>query len=220
MRKTYGEKIISHNANGDSKEKLYEIYTSIIRRCHNQNQKSFKYYGGRGIKICDEWFNNYQSFKKWALENGYVEGLTIDRIDVNGNYEPSNCRWITKKEQQNNTRRNCFITYNGETKTISQWGEFYEIPYHILWRRLKENWDLEEAFGLKKRKRKTGKENKLSKPVNQYDLEGNFIRTWENILSVEKELKLNHSLISACCKKRRKHTGGYVWRYVKDDEMS
>ena len=97
------------NAHRHKKTKLYEVWCSMIKRCENPNDNGYKYYGGRGIKVCDEW-HEYEPFMKWALENGYKEhdrplDCTIDRIDVDGNYEPSNCRWADWKTQMNNTRR-------------------------------------------------------------------------------------------------------------------
>ena len=98
-------------------------------------------------KICDEWKNNYQAFKKWALENGYQDNLSIDRIDVNGNYCPENCRWTTDKEQKNNTRRNHYITYNGKTQSMSKWAEELNISYTVLRARInRSKWSIEKAF--------------------------------------------------------------------------
>ena len=92
--------------------RLYRIWRNIKTRCYNANSPDFQYYGSRGIVVCDEWKNNFKSFYEWSISNGYSEDLTIDRIDTFGNYEPSNCRWITIQEQQKN-RRHCLI-YKGE----------------------------------------------------------------------------------------------------------
>lgn len=96
---------------GQYYQKIYWVWSSMKKRCYNSNHPTFKNYGARGIKVCDEWKNSFQSFYEWAIKNGYESGLkqgecTLDRIDVNGNYEPSNCRWVSMKEQQNNKRNN------------------------------------------------------------------------------------------------------------------
>lgn len=87
--------------------RIYEIRKSMLKRCRNANHKSYNYYGGRGVKVCDEWSNNIDgamNFYNWAINNGYADGLTIDRIDSNGDYEPNNCRWVTKQMQCWNQR--------------------------------------------------------------------------------------------------------------------
>lgn len=98
--------ITKHGAtNHRSSEKLYNVWLRMKSRCNNPNTCNFKYYGGRGIKVCDEWQHDYSAFRSWANANGYKEGLSIDRIDVDGNYCPENCRWITMLEQQKNKRK-------------------------------------------------------------------------------------------------------------------
>ena len=96
-------------------------------RCYRNSCSNYCDYGGRGIKICDEWLNDFSTFKEWALSNGYREGLTIERKDVNGDYCPENCCWIPKSEQAKNRRNSHFITYKGETKTLSDWSKELHI---------------------------------------------------------------------------------------------
>lgn len=100
-------------------------------RCNNKNNKAFQYYGGRNIKVCKDWLE-FMPFYNWAMNNGYTENLTIDRIDVNGNYEPNNCRWITLKEQANNKRKTRKINIYGEIKTSYEFEKQYGIKAHLL----------------------------------------------------------------------------------------
>lgn len=125
--------------------RLYHAWESMKRRCTNKNSKDYKNYGGRGITICDEW-KDPKAFYDWAMTNGYKENLTIDRIDNNGNYEPSNCRWVTNKVQANNKRNSRLITYEGKTQTLAQWCEDLKIPYKKIHTRLRRGWDVKRAF--------------------------------------------------------------------------
>ena len=135
--------------------RLYRIWSSMKRRCYNLNDKNYKNYGERGITICEEW-NEFINFYNWAIKNNYDDNLTIDRIDVNKNYEPNNCRWVDRKIQGNNTRRNHYITYNGETKTMSEWADLYGINYNTLRGRINNyNWSIEKAFNTPVRKFET-----------------------------------------------------------------
>ena len=131
---------------GDSTTRLYGLWCTMKSRCYNPNMTSYEYYGGRGITICDEWRTSYAAFKEWALENGYKQGLTIDRIDVNGNYCPENCRWATRKEQNRNTRKNRIFTIGGKTQCMADWEEDAGISHQIIDRRMKKGLTFEEAI--------------------------------------------------------------------------
>lgn len=127
-------------------KKLYGVYKAMLERCYNPQNRRYKDYGGRGVKVCDLWQGEfgYDEFAKWALNNGRKDGLTIDRIDVNGNYEPSNCRWITNQEQQYNKRTNIFAEYNGESHPLKFWARKLGIPYTTLRAWFKDGMTIEE----------------------------------------------------------------------------
>ena len=124
-------------------------------RCYYTKHKHYSDYGGRGISICDEWMD-YTCFAKWAFRNGYSDNLTIDRIDVNGDYEPSNCRWIPMKEQQNNKRNNRIIEYKGKRYTLTQLAEKIGINKTTLRERLNAGWSVDDAVERPVRKRTKG----------------------------------------------------------------
>lgn len=109
--------------------RLYEIWQGMKRRCYNDTDARYCRYGGRGITVCDEWRNDFGSFHDWALENGYNDELTIDRIDNNGNYEPNNCRWSTMSEQCRNRSTNINIKIGNATKTLAEWCKIFDVPY-------------------------------------------------------------------------------------------
>ncbi len=138
---------------GQSKTRLYKIWQGMKKRCYNSNDKAYNYYGGRGIKVCDEWLNDFQTFYDWSMNNGYNEHLTIDRIDVNGNYEPNNCRWVDYKIQNRNSRHNTLFTIDGETRCLSEWCEILNLNYkNVLARVTRYNWSIGEALELIERK--------------------------------------------------------------------
>lgn len=127
-------------------KRLCKIWNCMLDRCYNKNNEHYKHYGERGIKVCDEWKSNFENFIEWAKNNGYADNLTIDRIDVNGNYCPQNCRWATIKEQANNKRNNNFITYNGKTQTIAQWSRELNIKRGCLELRYHKGWEVEDIL--------------------------------------------------------------------------
>lgn len=130
---------------GLSKTPLYPIWRDMLRRCEKPNCKDYRYYGARGIKVCDEW-HDVNTFYTWAMNNGYKEHLTINRIDNDGNYEPSNCNWVTWKEQNNNRRGNVIITHNGETHTQTEWLGILGISKDTYKDRLSRGWDKKDAI--------------------------------------------------------------------------
>lgn len=144
--------LANKTTHGGRYTRLYKIWRGMKDRCYNDKLSYYARYGGRGIMVCKEWLDDFQSFKEWALVNGYSDNLTLDRIDVNGNYEPSNCRWVTMKEQGNNRRTNHTLTYNGETKTISEWAETTGLSKGAIWHRIDMGWDVESALTTPARK--------------------------------------------------------------------
>lgn len=128
---------------GENKTRLHQIWVAMRGRCHHDRYKN---YGGRGISVCPEW-ENYVNFRDWALKNGYADDLTIERVDVNGNYEPSNCKWISSAEQAKNRRSNFRIIINGIERPLSEWCEIYNAPYQTVHTRIRDlGWDAEHAL--------------------------------------------------------------------------
>ena len=133
---------------GNSLTKLHQVWANIKDRCLNDNYAHKENYGGRGIGICEEWADSYEAFEEWSLSNGYEEGLTIDRIDNNGDYEPDNCRWTDMKVQCRNRRNNVILESNGERRCLAEWAEITNQPYMRLSSRHRRGWsDHEVIYG-------------------------------------------------------------------------
>lgn len=131
--------------------KIHNTWLNMLQRCENPNSTSFHLYGERGIKVCDEW-HDFQIFYKWASENGYKETLSIDRIDVNGNYEPDNCRWATIEQQANNKRTTRYVEYNGKNQSLSIWCKELGLKYKLIYGRLRKGWSVKDAFEIPSQK--------------------------------------------------------------------
>ena len=132
---------------GCSSHSLHGIWNMMKQRCYNKNNCSYPNYGGKGIRVCDNWFYDFNNFFTWAINNGYKQGLTLDRKRVGGDYEPSNCRWVGQTEQQNNRSNNIHITYRGVTLGLAQWADKLGIKYATLYKRIVINkWDPAKAF--------------------------------------------------------------------------
>lgn len=125
--------------------RIYRIWSNMKTRCFNKNRDSFYRYGGRGITVCDDWLT-FNNFYNWAIQNGYKDNLTLDRINVDGNYEPNNCRFITIQEQQKNRSNLHFLSYNGETMCLRDWARKMGLPRDIIARRLFDGWSVKRAL--------------------------------------------------------------------------
>lgn len=143
-RKVLGDMARKH---GESNTRLFKIWCGIKKRCFDKNSSRYSYYGGRGINMCSDWKNDFLTFKEWANSHGYTDELTIDRVDVNGNYCPENCRWATKEQQANNTRTNHYLEYKGVKRSMSEWCKILGLNYYKIRTRINScHWTVEEAF--------------------------------------------------------------------------
>lgn len=133
----------SHKRSGT---RLYNIWNGMKQRCRDKNHIKYKNYGARGIRVCDDWLHDFMNFYNWAINNGYKENLTIDRIDVNGNYEPSNCQWLTNFEQQHNKTNLIILEYDGKSLCISEWARLLNIPETTLRSRHRRGWPDNECL--------------------------------------------------------------------------
>lgn len=137
-----------------SDSRLYRIWAEIKQRCYNPKATSYENYGGRGIKMCNAWLDSFESFFEWSVANGYSDKLSIDRINSDGDYEPSNCRWADATTQANNTRSNRIISFNGKTLTVAQWAKELNVSDKLLRSRLDAGWDFQRAV-LQRKQRKS-----------------------------------------------------------------
>lgn len=143
-----------NKTHGMTKTRLYHIWSGVKDRCKNSNANAYSEYGGRGIKICEEWENDFLEFEKWALGNGYNEKLSLDRINTNGDYEPSNCRWATPKQQARNTRRTIYMDYKGSKIPVAEFCEdnniynrsfvLARIAQGVSWEQILTDWDIKQ----------------------------------------------------------------------------
>jgi hypothetical protein len=137
--------------------KLYGVYKHMINRCHKRKDRDYKWYGARGIRVCNEWKKDRAKFFVWALSNGYKEGLHLERTNNNKGYSPANCVWATRKTNMNNTRRNRFLTWKGQRLTFSQWSKVFGFKYWVIGSRINAGWSVEDALTrpvMKMRRRK------------------------------------------------------------------
>ena len=163
---------MSKITHGLSHTRIYNIWRNMIFRCYNPKCPTYNYYGGKGIIIYDEWRNNFKSFYDWSMSNGYTDELSIDRINSDLSYEPSNCRWATDLEQANNRCNNTLITFNGQTLTKAQWARKMEISFQRLEYNLEQNNGvIDDNIFKKPRKHTTITHNGVTKTIKEWSAE-------------------------------------------------
>lgn len=190
-----------NTTHGCSHTRLHDIWKNMRSRCLRTYNTAYKNYGGRGIKICKEW-NDFKTFRDWAYENGYSEELTIDRVDVNGDYTPENCRWVSAEKQANNKRTNHFVEHNGERKTISEWAKELGFPYSKLKYRIQKEMGEDNIFS----KCTFSKKAVLCVETG---------KIYPSVAKAGKETGTHPSGIAMCCRGKRKKAGGFSWKYCE-----
>lgn len=195
---------------GRSKHYLYSTWFAMIGRCENQNHINYKYYGGRGIKVCDEW-HDFWKFVEWSDSvGGRPKGYTIDRINNDGNYEPFNCRWADRKTQDSNKSSNTLIEYNGVSKTVTEWAKELNMRPQVLFQRLSRGWSVERAFSEKP---SSNPHKNRCTPVICLNLDGTIHKVYENFSSIPDEF--SKPKVSNCCHGIKKTHKGFMWKYAE-----
>ena len=198
------------DAVGKNKHPLYHAWASMMSRCYHKSSTAYYLYGGRGIKVCDDW-RNFWNFVKWSDSvGGRPDGYTLDRIDVNGNYCPENCRWASVEVQQNNKRTNHHLTYNGETLTLSQWSRKLGLSRYAIQYRFMQGWTAEDILTIPLNYRKKD----YHKKILQKDINGNIVATYKGLFDLPKEYRAA-PVSSVCCGNYPRSTyKGYIWEYA------
>lgn len=194
---------------------LYSTWKGMRQRCYDPNSKKYAAYGGRGIRMCDEWEHDYVAFYNWAINNGAKNELTIDRINVNGDYCPENCRWADAKTQSRNKQYNRYIEYNGTRKLVLEWSEELGIPYDTIRARLDQHgYTVGQALGFEHRAKNVRDERpETRKCVLQYSLDGILLREWDSVIEIQDKLGFRVNSIRRCCEGYSNSSHGYKWKY-------
>lgn len=194
-----------------TRQRLKSIWWGMKGRCYDCGHPSFKDYGGRGIKICDEWKNSFEAFYKWAIDNGYSDDLTIDRHPNNdGDYGPANCRWATMKQQAENrrVRKGAFDYGDGGLSGLALESG---IKYPTLQARFRRGWNKEKAIdGTKNFKLNN---TITSKPISQYTLSGQLVTEYPSIKEATRQTQFKKAMLIHHLKGRRKQAYGFLWEY-------
>lgn len=197
---------------GFTHHRLYACYYRMRHRCENPADSSYERYGGRGIKVCDEWKNDIVSFINWGIENGYKEGLSIDRIDNDGDYSPENCRWADATQQCNNRSTNTFITYNGETHTYAEWSRIVGIKQLTIRHRIEKlKWSVEDALTISTDERRYGILQNANIMTAVYK-DGELVGVFNSATEAARYCGLCKSSVSRCLRGEVAQAKGYVFK--------
>ena len=148
QRETNRKRQTKHGCSGKNRTGLYIVWVDMLQRCYNSLSTGYHRYGGRGITVCEEWHNSFESFQRWALATNYQKGLQIDRINNDGGYCPDNCRWVTSQQNMNNRSCTRKFTLNGETKLLCEWCDHFNMPLSTVDDRIRRGWTIEQALTI------------------------------------------------------------------------
>lgn len=201
----------NHKTHGKANTRIYAIWSKMKSRCHTPSTPHYEYYGGKGITVCDEWNSSFEAFYEWAINNGYSDSLSIDRIDPSKGYCPDNCRWVTKLQQARNKENSVMIKIGDKIMPSSYYADLYKIPTRTISSRYRS---------MIKRRIIVTEDNlcypahkKPDKvPVNQYSLNGEFLRRWDSYADVEKSGVGKRTGVRMCCLGKWKSAYGFIWR--------
>ena len=196
--------------------KLYRIWDNMKSRCNNPKHKSYGEYGGRGIRVCDEW-NSFVEFMAWALQNGYQEELTIDRVDNDLGYCPENCKWSTQLEQARNRRTNAVVTINGVSHTLTEWEEITGISAHTIGRRVKAGWKSADAIFMPERKIERHNKSYVSHNSRSV-IRLNDGTVYKSTTEAAEASGIDNSSVVKVCKGKRGSTRGWRFRYLNPQQ--
>lgn len=201
---------MQHTKHGKCGSSLYNSWSNMIQRCTNPKHPSYSRYGGRGITVCTSWMT-CSDFVTWAVDNGYRVGLSIERIDNNGNYEPSNCRWASRKDQQRNRGVNHVVEYKGETRCLTEWAEILGMePKTLEYRLTRSGMTVHDAFNLPVHRHRTG--------AVQATSDDGTVTVYRNASDAARALGVSSSSgISLCLSGKTKSAYGRSWNYVYEE---
>lgn len=195
---------------------LYSRYYHMRSRCENKADCGYERYGGRGIKVCDEWRNDIVAFIEWGIANGFKEGLSLDRIDNNGDYSPENCRWADATQQCNNRRTNAFLTLNGEKHTYAEWGRITGINQFTIRTRIEDlGWSVEDALTTPTDERRYGILQDANIKVATYK-NGKLVGVFNSMSEASKHFGYERSRVSQCIQKGSVTRKGYTFKRYEE----